>query len=199
VALLNLLNDLLDLSRMDADQLTIESVAYSPAALVEEVARMMSPQAKRERLHLEWHASKDLPRQAVGDPLRVRQVLLNLAGNALKFTAEGRVDLFASTQADAGGTRLRFEVTDTGPGIPARDREAVFVRFRQLDASQSRRYGGAGLGLAISKELVTAMGGEIGVDSEPGKGSRFWFTVPAAAPADPAEGVASHGAVRVGS
>lgn len=197
VALLNLLNDLLDLSRMGANRMTIESVAYSPSALLEEVARMMSPQAKREHLRLDFQVSESVPPQAIGDPLRIRQVLLNLVGNALKFTPQGRVDLYASVEPHRDGMRLRFEVADTGPGIPERDREAVFVRFRQLDSSHARRYGGAGLGLAISKELVTAMGGEIGVESEAGKGCRFWFAIPTGVPADREDKVTPDGAVRV--
>lgn len=198
VALLNLLNDLLDLSRMEAGQLTFERVPFAPAALIEEVARMMAPQAKREQLYLRTHAGEGLPAEALGDPMRIRQVLLNLAGNALKFTREGGADLFVSADRREEGFLLRFEVRDTGPGIADRDREAVFLRFRQLDAPQARHYGGAGLGLAIAKELVTAMGGEIGVESELGKGCRFWFTIPAKAPAGRAAGVASGGAVPVG-
>jgi signal transduction histidine kinase len=198
VALLTLLNDLLDLSRMEAGQLTFEKVPFAPAALIEEVARMMAPQAKREQLYLRTHAGEGLPAEALGDPMRIRQVLLNLAGNALKFTREGGVDLFVSADRREEEFLLRFEVRDTGPGIADGDRKAVFLRFRQLEAPQARHYGGAGLGLAIAKELVTAMGGEIGVESELGKGCRFWFTIPAKAPAGRAAGVTSGGAVQVG-
>jgi signal transduction histidine kinase len=183
VALLNLLNDLLDLSRMDAGHLAIESEAYSPRTIMNEVVRLMAPQAQRDRLTLECHADPAVPPQVLGDPLRLRQVLLNLTGNALKFTAEGRVDLHLSVEGGGGTFQLRFDIFDTGPGIPAGQLDAVFLRFRQLDTSPARRYGGTGLGLTIAKELVEAMGGQIGVESQVGKGSRFWFTVPAKLPA----------------
>jgi signal transduction histidine kinase len=196
VALLNLLNDLLDLSRMEAGQLALEKAPFSPAGMLQEVARLMAPQVRRERLHLETHAAPLLPEKAIGDPLRIRQVLLNLTGNALKFTREGGVRLSVSVEEGADGGRLRFEVKDTGPGIAPEHREVIFMRFRQLDQPQAKHYGGAGLGLAIAKELVTAMGGEIGVESEVGKGSQFWFTIPLVA--TPEETKGSRDAERVG-
>jgi signal transduction histidine kinase/HPt (histidine-containing phosphotransfer) domain-containing protein len=178
--LLGLVNDILDFSRLEAEGLTLESMAFDIVDLVEELRLMMAPRAAEKGLALGCRIPDDLPRLMVGDPLRLRQVLLNLIGNAIKFTDRGSVMLAVSRDGATavGGHLLRVGVTDTGIGIAAAARADLFTEFSQADSSISRRFGGAGLGLAICKKLVTLMGGEIGFDSAEGRGTTFWFTVP---------------------
>jgi signal transduction histidine kinase len=154
------------------------------------VVEILAPRAAEKGLEIGAWVDPSCPARLRGDPTRLRQVLLNLAGNAVKFTERGSVEVAvrpdAGAEAAPGRARLRVEVRDTGIGIDAEARGRLFEKFSQADASTTRRYGGTGLGLAISRQLVGLMGGAIGVESEPGKGSTFWFTVelePAAAEA----------------
>ena len=180
--LLAVIDAVLDLSRIDTGRLTIEQTEINIADLVEEVCALFASSAKAKGLRLELAVEPALDRPVHGDGVRIRQVLSNLVTNAVKFTAEGRVLVAVAD----GGTFVRFEVSDTGPGVDPALEEAIFGAFTQADASASRTYGGAGLGLAISKSLAEAMGGTTGLVSEVGKGSTFWFTValePARGPA----------------
>ncbi len=178
-SLMSIINEVLDFSKVEAGHLELETIDFDLVQVVEEVAELTAKAAQDKGLELIAYCSPELPTGLRGDPSRLRQVLLNLAGNAVKFTARGevlvRAGLETSTEA---GLVVRFEVTDTGIGIAEEDRERLFEAFSQGDSSTTRRYGGTGLGLAISEHLVTAMGGQIGVDSRPGLGSTFWFTVP---------------------
>ncbi|MFN3309678.1 MAG: response regulator, partial [Anaerolineales bacterium] len=174
--LLALLNDILDFSKIEARKLEIESIEFELRATVESVSRTMAQRAAEKNLETICFISSDIPNELIGDPTRLRQVLINLIGNAIKFTEVGeivvRVEKLAETQ-DA--VKLRFSVKDTGIGIPYERQEAIFDRFTQVDGSTTRKYGGTGLGLTICKQLVDLMGGEIGLISEPGVGSEFWF------------------------
>ncbi|MGE5475241.1 MAG: response regulator [Bacteroidales bacterium] len=184
--LLGLVNDILDFSRLEADGLTLEAVSFDLADLVDELRLMMAPRAAEKGLILGCRFSPGMPAFVSGDPLRLRQVLLNLVGNAIKFTERGSVTMsieVMDTLAD-GRVALRFAVSDTGIGIPEEARDGLFTEFWQADSSITRRFGGTGLGLAICKRLVTLMGGEIGYDSQDGAGSSFWFMV-ALPPAEP--------------
>jgi PAS domain S-box-containing protein len=173
--LLSVVNDVLDFSKMEAGQLQMDPQPFDPGAFVEETLELVRVQAKNKglELHAELHGA--LPPAMRADSARVRQVLLNLLGNAIKFTSEGGVRVDVSYLPDQGGV-LRFAVTDTGVGIPAEHVDRLFQRFSQADGSIARRYGGTGLGLAICKGLAEMMGGEIGVESQEGRGSTFWFT-----------------------
>lgn len=190
--LLELINDVLDLSRIETGKLKLERVACCPAALVTEIVNSFAPLAQERSLELAQHLDDQLPNSIRCDRQRLQQVLINLVGNALKFTHAGRivVSLFANAPKN-GAQRLRFEVTDTGIGIPQDRLHRVFDSFSQVDDSISRRYGGSGLGLSICRELVELMGGEIGVESRIKTGSTFWFEIPidpdAACTADSAE------------
>ena len=176
-ALLTLINDLLDLSKIEAGRLELEAIDFDLATAVEDVLDLLAERARSKGLELGCAMKADVPAVVNGDPGRLRQILLNLVGNALKFTHEGGVSVRVSRAAlDGTATVLRFEVTDTGIGIPTAARARLFQPFSQADASTTRRYGGTGLGLAISKRLCEAMGGAIGVESEPGRGTTFWFT-----------------------
>lgn len=190
--LLGLVNDILDFSRLEADGLTLETVAFDVVDLIDELRLMMAPRAAEKGLILGCRFGAGVPPFVAGDPLRLRQVLLNLVGNGIKFTEHGTVTMAVEaidTLAD-GRVVLRFAVSDTGMGIPETARAGLFTEFWQADSSITRRFGGTGLGLAICKRLVTLMGGDIGYDSQGGAGSTFWFVValPAAeAPAAPPE------------
>ncbi|HEX2525750.1 MAG TPA: ATP-binding protein [Geminicoccus sp.] len=174
--LLSIINDILDFSRIEAGRLDLEQLDFSPQEIMEQVRSLMSPQAEERGLYLKLDIQ--LPPDAIlcGDPTRVRQVLVNLVGNGLKFTAKGGVTVTVTDRTPAGeSARLLFEVQDTGIGVAQERRAELFEPFVQADRSTSRHYGGSGLGLAICKRLVDAMGGEIGVESEPDSGSTFWF------------------------
>ncbi len=176
--LLTVINDILDYSRLEARSVALEAVAYDPAEVAGRVVELLREGAAPKAIALVSEIPADLPRRVVGDPARLRQVLFNLVGNAVKFTDRGEVRLILRHRITADGSvELGFEVRDTGIGIPAEALERLFERFSQADGSTARRYGGTGLGLAISRELVRLMGGEIEVASQPGKGSRFWFSV----------------------
>jgi PAS domain S-box-containing protein len=176
-SLLALLNDILDLSRIEAGKLTLEDLEFDLAALLDASMRAMSLCARGKGLALTWSLSPDVPARLRGDPGRLRQVLTNLTGNAVKFTERGeisvRVSLERETETEAV---LRFCVRDTGEGIAADQVPHLFQKFAQLDASSTRKHGGTGLGLAISQQLARLLGGDIGVVSERGRGSEFWFT-----------------------
>jgi PAS domain S-box-containing protein len=177
--LLTIINDILDYSKIEAGKLNIEPVSFDLRQSIEDMAAMMAVQAAKKGLDILVRYPPDAPCQVVGDPGRIRQVLTNLVGNAVKFTDKGHVliDLEPQTSSD-GTSRFRFSVKDTGIGIAADMLESVFGRFTQADASTTRRFGGTGLGLAIAKQLVELMDGTIGVTSEPAKGSTFWFNLP---------------------
>jgi signal transduction histidine kinase/DNA-binding NarL/FixJ family response regulator len=176
-SLLSLINDILDLSKIEAGKLEFERVPMSPTAIADGTASILRSQFAAKAIDLRVKHAPDVPMWVEGDPTRVRQVLLNLMSNALKFTDRGRVTVRSSLEQGERGDLLRFEVKDTGIGIPADRQHLLFQDFSQVDRSTTRRFGGTGLGLAICKRLVEAMGGEIGVTSVPGAGSTFWFTV----------------------
>jgi signal transduction histidine kinase len=177
--LLRLLDDILDLSKVESGKLDLEEIDFSPAEVGEEVAALFQNQAAGKNLPVHYHADPGLPPLVTGDPTRVRQVLLNLVGNAVKFTDQGRVDFWVEkVRADATDALLRFRIKDTGIGMDVATQEKLFQKFSQGDSSMTRRYGGSGLGLAISQSLVRRMGGEIKVTSIPGKGSEFYFDLP---------------------
>ncbi len=189
-ALLHVIDEVLDFSKLEAGKTRLEERRFELRPLIERTVGMLAPRAAEKGIALAVGIDPRLPRAFLGDALRLRQVLLNLAGNAVKFTERGGVDVWAGaarTGAGDGRVRVRFEVRDTGPGIGAGVRERLFEKFSQADSSITRRYGGTGLGLAISHELVTLMGGAIGVESTEGQGSIFWFEVPLAVPAAPSE------------
>jgi signal transduction histidine kinase/ActR/RegA family two-component response regulator len=176
-SLLSLLNDILDLSKIEAKKLDLTPVAFSISECLRGAVRMFDVPAKTKGLELITRIDSDVVDAAVGDPLRLRQVLVNLLGNALKFTDRGSVSVNASIEKpSAGELILHVAVTDTGIGIPAGMQQLIFHPFRQADGSPTRRYCGTGLGLTISARLVELMGGQIGVESEVGKGSTFFFT-----------------------
>ena len=171
-----LVNDILDFSKVEARQLTLEEVPFAFRDVVEDSVRLLASRADAKGLELACRIAPDVPDALVGDPGRLRQVLLNLVGNAIKFTERGEViaDIMVDKRADAT-VKLRFIVSDTGIGIPHEKQWQIFGPFVQADASTTRRYGGTGLGLAISAQLTELMGGRIWVDSEVGQGSRFSF------------------------
>ena len=175
--LLGLVNDILDLSKIEAGRLELESVDFDPAAVLERSVALLGERARAKSLDLSVAHGPDVPFMVSGDPVRFGQVVANLTTNAVKFTDAGSVVVHLSLdRLTAAGPVLRVEVTDTGAGIPLEVRSRLFESFSQGDSSTTREYGGTGLGLAISRQIVTAFGGEIGVESEPGHGSTFWFT-----------------------
>jgi signal transduction histidine kinase/ActR/RegA family two-component response regulator len=188
--LLVVINDILDYSKIEAEKLELDVTSFSLDSLLAECASMLAPVARGKGFDLEEHGLGELG-VVSGDPGRLRQVVVNLLSNAIKFTAHGSVKLLASTTREHGGLRLHVEVVDTGIGIDAQTLSQMFQPFTQADTSTARKYGGTGLGLTISSRLVKLMGGKIGVDSEVGTGSRFWFEIPLAQAGSPA-GVAAH-------
>ncbi|BCM22049.1 response regulator [Mesorhizobium sp. J8] len=176
-ALLTIINDILDFSKIDAGQLVLDPAPFNLAEAIEDVATLVSTRAKEKDLELIVRIQPGLDGQFVGDVGRVRQIVTNLLGNAVKFTDEGHVLVDVTGERVPAGTRLTISVTDTGIGIPEEKLKLVFEKFSQVDTSSTRRHEGTGLGLAITSRLVEMMGGEIGVDSAEGKGSTFWFTV----------------------
>ncbi len=194
-ALLAVINDILDFSKLEAGKVDLELANFDPRRLVEEVGSLLAPTARKKSLEMVAYCRPEVPAVLVGDAGRIRQVLLNLSSNAVKFTAAGEVAVTVRSVRDgAGRVAVRFEVADTGIGVSMADRERLFEAFSQADASTTRRYGGTGLGLAISRRLTEIMGGEIGVDSVVGAGSTFWFQLPlpVAAESESAEPALSH-------
>lgn len=178
-ALLAIINDILDFSKLDAGKIELEIIPFNLRTLLEEVCALQASRAHIKGLELNCFISLDFPRWWKGDPTRIRQVLINLIGNAVKFTEKGEISVkvIAPTASDCA-TCLRFEVRDTGIGIELEVQARLFQAFTQADSSTARRFGGTGLGLSISKTLVELMGGMIGVESAPGMGACFWFTLP---------------------
>ena len=178
-ALLAIINDILDFSKIEAGRMELESCDFDLPLLIERVLDLHAAQIAGKPVELIWEISPDAPAWVRGDPTRLRQVLLNLVGNAVKFTAAGEVSVFVRQETRVEGIScLRFEVNDTGIGMDSLALARVFQPFVQADDSTTRRFGGTGLGLAICKRIVELMGGRIGVKSSPGEGSTFWFTVP---------------------
>jgi len=180
-ALLRLIEDVLDLSKIEAGKLDFDIAGFSLTELVEDTVELLAPRAQDKGIEIASFIDERLPVRVAGDPARLRQVLLNLAGNAIKFTSQGGVAVIvepADDNGDGGDERVRFLIRDTGIGIKPEDQARIFRDFEQADGSSTRHYGGTGLGLAISKRIVEAFGGAIGVQSEPGHGATFHFTLP---------------------
>ena len=177
-ALLTLLNDILDFSKIEAGRLDLECIPLSVRDVVDAAARLLAVTASQKGLELICHVEPNVPDCLLGDPGRLRQVIMNLVGNAIKFTEAGEVFVQVDLRQRLGdGVTLHFAVQDSGIGIPAEKQACIFEAFRQSDSSMTRRFGGTGLGLAISSELVTLMGGRIWVESQPGRGSTFQFDI----------------------
>ncbi len=177
-ALMQIINGLLDFSKVESGRLDLRIAPFDVRVETEEAVSLLAEQAENKDLELIVHVANDVPETLRGDAGRLRQVLLNLTGNAVKFTEHGQIRVACGVTGHTGNqVTLRFEVQDTGSGIPERTQRRLFRPFVQADTSTTRRFGGTGLGLAISKELVHLMNGEIGVDSQPGQGANFWFTV----------------------
>src|SRR5258708_5808838 len=185
--LLNILNDILDLSKLDAGRLQFETLPFSPEAVLDNAKSMIAMRASEKGLALVTEIDPNIPKALLGDPGRIRQIVLNLVSNAVKFTAAGEVAISAQcVERDADRAVVRISVRDSGMGIAPERLERLFTDFVQADASIHRHFGGTGLGLAICKRLVEQMGGEISVESAPGKGSTFsfWVSLPTADVAD---------------
>jgi len=188
--LLGVINDVLDISKMDAGRMQIETIDFDFTQIVEEAAELLADRAQSKGIELATWMPEDVPRWLRGDPGRIRQVLVNLVGNAVKFTECGEVVVRVSAGDSASGKpTLRVEVQDTGIGIPPEARDKLFAAFTQADGSMTRRYGGTGLGLAICRSLTQLMGGDIGFTSRPGGGTTFWFTLPLVPASSPAAAV----------
>ena len=179
--LMTVISDVLDFSKLEAGKMKIEHIPYEPLSVVKgsiEAVRQ-SCDDRQLYLHLEWDPM--VPFRIQGDPNRLRQIILNLLSNAVKFTSAGGISVHAFA-LQQGKPMVRFEVKDTGSGMAEEEKQVIFRKYQQANAAVARQYGGTGLGLSICQLLVEGMGGSIGVDSELGKGSSFWFTVPAETP-----------------
>ena len=178
-SLLSIINDILDFSKIEAGRLDLESISFSLSDCIESALEPLAVRAQQKGLEVTWALQGDLPEVLMGDPTRLRQILINLAGNAIKFTRAGEVSVRAQIlESKEGFISVRFSVSDTGVGIPLEKQEQIFDAFSQADSSTTREFGGTGLGLSISARLIHLMKGEIGLESLPGKGSTFTFTVP---------------------
>lgn len=182
-SLMVVLNDILDISKIEAGRLDVECLEFDLPAQIKAATATLAPRAQEKGLAFHIHLASDLPVTLRGDPTRLRQVLINLVGNAIKFTERGEVAIHILAPRSGSG-RVRFEVRDSGIGIPREILTRLFSPFTQADTSTSRRHGGAGLGLSISRRLVELMGGEIGVESQIDQGSTFWFELPVDCPAE---------------
>jgi signal transduction histidine kinase len=175
--LLSILNDILDVSKIEAGRMDLEQVPFSVQQCMNDAGRTLSVSAMQKGLELRRDFAPGIPHLLLGDPVRLRQVLLNLISNAIKFTETGWIAVETALEAaDDKGLVLHFTVADSGPGIPADKQQLIFEAFRQVDGSTTRRFGGTGLGLTISARLVELMGGRIWVESDVGRGSTFHFT-----------------------
>jgi PAS domain S-box-containing protein len=178
-SLLHIINDILDTAKIEAGQFNLESVEFDLRETVEEAVGLLDEIADGKGLELECEIEESVPARVRGDANRLRQIIINLTGNAVKFTSSGRVSVrVSSVEHTSDGALLRIVVQDTGIGIPPGEQVSIFESFVQVDGTLTRRFGGSGLGLSISRELVEMMGGSIGVESTPGEGSTFWFTLP---------------------
>ena len=179
LTLLRLINDILDFSKMESGKMTLEKAEFNPTTVVEGVAELLNENAHRKGIELILWVDPNIPSTVIGDATRLRQVLNNLVGNAIKFTPDGEVQIRVKPIRTQGHRcRLKFEVQDTGIGIPQDAKRHIFKAFTQADESTTRKFGGTGLGLAISKQLIELMGGKLQVESEANKGSNFWFNLP---------------------
>ncbi len=175
-ALMRIINDILDLSRLEARKITLEQAEFEYASVVSGVVDILTPQAREKGLELNFDIGSEVQASYLGDYGRLRQVMVNLVGNAIKFTKQGSITIKVErVGGDDQKSRLRTEISDTGIGIPADSINKLFTSFTQVDASTSRRFGGTGLGLAICRKIIETMDGEIGVFSDGGTGSTFWF------------------------
>ena len=175
--MMTVINDILDFSKIEAQKLELEAIDFDLRDCVGEATKTLASGAHQKGLELACDVAKDVPEMVSGDPIRLRQVLLNLIGNAVKFTTQGEVTVRVESEAGMGDqVALHFQVIDTGIGIPPAKQALIFEAFAQADGSSTRHYGGTGLGLSISEKLVRMMGGRIWVESEPGQGSKFHFT-----------------------
>jgi CheY-like chemotaxis protein/HPt (histidine-containing phosphotransfer) domain-containing protein len=174
--LLDLINDILDLSKVEAGHLELESLDFDLGEVLDKTVEIMSIRAREKGLALSLQIDPRVPTGLVGDPARLRQVLINLIGNAVKFTDKGEIIVRVACEPGAAAGVLRFSVADTGIGVPVETRELIFAAYAQVDTSTTRKYGGSGLGLAISKRIVELMQGRIWVEGDPGAGSTFCFT-----------------------
>jgi PAS domain S-box-containing protein len=193
-ALLTLINEILDLSKLEAGEMALETLDFDLSTCVEDVLDLFAPQAHKKGLEIAALVYHSVPTQLQGDVGRLRQILMNLISNAIKFTSTGEVVIKAELSRKTSTTAtILFVVTDTGIGIIPEDQHKLFAPFTQVDASTTRKYGGTGLGLAICKELVSLMGGEIGVESCLGEGAKFWFKIPFALAQDPVDSLQDYG------
>ena len=178
-SLLEIINDILDLSKIEAGQTELEAIDFDLPTLLESVTTIVSLRADEQETTIRTHINSDVPFYLNGDPTRLRQILLNLVGNAVKFTEKGRVEITVSTKFESGHDQeLLFAIKDTGIGIPVDKQQLIFDSFTQADSLTTRKYGGTGLGLTICQKLLNIMGGHIWLTSQPGKGSTFFFTIP---------------------
>jgi len=185
-SLLHLINDILDFSKIEAGKIELETLNFNLSSLLDDFSATLAVRAHEKGLELICAVAPDVPAYLRGDPGRLRQILTNLVGNAVKFTHQGGISVQASLVSETyDKAMIRFSIKDTGIGIPVAKQELLFQKFTQIDTSTVRRYGGTGLGLSISKELAELMGGEIGVTPEEGRGSEFWFTVHMGKQTDP--------------
>jgi CheY-like chemotaxis protein len=173
------INDILDISKIEADRLTLDESEFRLGGVLENLISLTNQRISEKGLKLRIHVAHEIATQTfVGDPIRLGQILLNFVGNAIKFTDHGAITISAKfLEQEASKVLLRFEIQDTGIGIPQEDQARLFTAFEQADSSITRKYGGTGLGLAISRRLIQMMNGEVGVESTVGEGSTFWFTV----------------------